>query len=215
MVTLNVAKDTYVDKNYPSTNYGTDSDMRVRGADTQSQCQIMLVEFDTASIPSGSTINSATLYIYNDGTGGSDEKAYYFNRCMSQFVETTVTYNTRPSYTATNRATTLITGNSAGWESVSIIDLFQDAIDAEQSYLAIYVHGTDLYGNVKCYTREYSSSYDAYISVDYTEAPTQIMKINIGDSWKTVNAVKINIGDSWKDVVGIQQNIGDIWKTVL
>ncbi len=40
------------------------------------------------------------------------------------------------------------------------------------------------------------------------------MKINIGDSFKDVDALKINIGDSWKDVVAVKQNIGDSWKSV-
>ena len=40
------------------------------------------------------------------------------------------------------------------------------------------------------------------------------IKINIGDSWKDVDAMKINIGDSWKDVVSVKQNISDTWKTV-
>lgn len=40
------------------------------------------------------------------------------------------------------------------------------------------------------------------------------IKINIGDSWKEVDAMKVNIGDSWKDVVSVKQNIGDTWKTV-
>ena len=40
------------------------------------------------------------------------------------------------------------------------------------------------------------------------------MKVNIGDSWKSVVAIKINVGDSWKDVTAIKQNIGDTWKTV-
>jgi len=40
------------------------------------------------------------------------------------------------------------------------------------------------------------------------------MKINIGDSFKDVDALKINIGDSWKAVTSVKQNIGDSWKTV-
>ena len=40
------------------------------------------------------------------------------------------------------------------------------------------------------------------------------MKINIGDTWKTISGAKINIGDSWKTVSKIKQNIGDTWKTV-
>lgn len=40
------------------------------------------------------------------------------------------------------------------------------------------------------------------------------MKINIGDSFKDVDALKINIGDVWKDVVAVKQNIDDVWKDV-
>ena len=53
------------------------------------------------------------------------------------------------------------------------------------------------------------------IQATYTVTAGIPIKINIGDTWKDVDAVKINIGDSWKTVVGIQQNIGDTWKTVL
>ena len=40
------------------------------------------------------------------------------------------------------------------------------------------------------------------------------MQVNIGDAWKSVDAVKINIGDVWKVVEGMQVNIGDVWKTI-
>ena len=40
------------------------------------------------------------------------------------------------------------------------------------------------------------------------------MKLNIGDSFKDVDALKINIGDAWKAVTSVKQNIGDTWKTV-
>lgn len=39
-------------------------------------------------------------------------------------------------------------------------------------------------------------------------------QINIGDSWKSIDAMQINIGDAWKAVAGAQINIGDAWKTI-
>ena len=39
-------------------------------------------------------------------------------------------------------------------------------------------------------------------------------KINIGDSWKTIDKIQINIGDSWKDVADANINIGDSWKNL-
>ena len=40
------------------------------------------------------------------------------------------------------------------------------------------------------------------------------MKLQIGDSWKSVEGAKINIGDSWKTIDGAKINIGDSWKTI-
>lgn len=39
-------------------------------------------------------------------------------------------------------------------------------------------------------------------------------QVNIGDAWKTVDAMKINIGDTWKDVAAVKINIGDTWRDV-
>ncbi len=38
------------------------------------------------------------------------------------------------------------------------------------------------------------------------------IQLNVGDSWKTVDAVFVNVGDVWKPVVSIKQNVGDVWK---
>lgn len=42
----------------------------------------------------------------------------------------------------------------------------------------------------------------------------ELGKINIGDSWKTIQNIKINIGDSWKQVCALKINVGDAWKTI-
>lgn len=45
-------------------------------------------------------------------------------------------------------------------------------------------------------------------------APGDVLKINIGDSWKEVDSIYINIGDSWEEVSEMKINIGDTWKTI-
>lgn len=42
----------------------------------------------------------------------------------------------------------------------------------------------------------------------------ELGKINIGDSWKTIQNIKINIGDSWKQISSLKINVGDAWKTI-
>lgn len=61
---------------------------------------------------------------------------------------------------------------------------------------------------------EISSLYNSGNGLTYPFLTAPNFKINIGDAWKTVEAVKINIGDNWKDVTAAQINIGDSWKSI-
>jgi hypothetical protein len=62
----------------------------------------------------------------------------------------------------------------------------------------------------------YQSGLDTVNTISSAEnnATGTSMKINIGDSWKTVTKAQINIGDTWKPVTKAQINVGDTWKTV-
>lgn len=53
-----------------------------------------------------------------------------------------------------------------------------------------------------------------YAVVEISEPTGTNMQINIGDSFKSVDALKINIGDVWKSVTSVKLNIGDVWKDV-
>jgi len=41
-----------------------------------------------------------------------------------------------------------------------------------------------------------------------------MLKINVGDAWKTSQDIKINVGDEWESVNpnDCKINIGDVWK---
>jgi len=59
----------------------------------------------------------------------------------------------------------------------------------------------------------------SFSSVDHVRVPIyaegyQLGKINIGDSWKTVQNIKINIGDAWKQFLTGEINISDTWKDI-
>ena len=57
--------------------------------------------------------------------------------------------------------------------------------------------------------------YLMYVEITGTSGVTGTnMKLNIGDTFKDVDALKINIGDAWKSVTSVKQNIGDVWKDV-
>lgn len=61
---------------------------------------------------------------------------------------------------------------------------------------------------------EVSQLYNSGDGLSYPFSDGFNMQINIGDTWKDVEAIKINIGDTWKDVDAVKINIGDTWKDV-
>ncbi len=56
--------------------------------------------------------------------------------------------------------------------------------------------------------------YNSGSGFDYPFSVGTNLQLNIGDSWKSVNALQLNIGDSWKSVILAKLNIGDVWKDV-
>lgn len=40
------------------------------------------------------------------------------------------------------------------------------------------------------------------------------MQINVGDAWKSAEAMKVNVSDTWKDIASAKVNIGDAWKDI-
>ena len=84
--------DTYVAENVPDGNYGGLASLAVgafMGIRTFS-----LVRFDLSSIPQGSTINSAILYLYGSGNGNNTH--FYINRILpanSAWTEGGATWN--------------------------------------------------------------------------------------------------------------------------
>ena len=166
---------------------------------------ISLCQWDISTI-NVDTLTNATFYFQTDDENidASPYNANYtLRRLTSTFIDTTVTWNTQPSWTTTNFATESHpeSGGTNTWHSVDILSMMQDETLSTfglQFYLSI--------GGVATIFR------NTYISYTGGETP---LRINIGDDWKNSTSIKINIGDTWKDVVSIKQNIGDTWKTVL
>lgn len=59
VVTLDPEQDTFINSWAPTTNYGTDGSIKARASIMRS-----LIQFDTASIPTGATVSDAKLRLY-------------------------------------------------------------------------------------------------------------------------------------------------------
>src|ERR1041385_6955140 len=105
-------QDAPIYTHYASTNLGSDPELNAEAWTYQGTPGVgrSLINFDLSSIPSGATINSATLTLYNNPQSSnglqngqhsqlSGSDAAWLQRVTSTWAENTVTWNTHPTTT--------------------------------------------------------------------------------------------------------------------
>ena len=168
--------DAWITEDNPTDNFG-DMDSAHLQYSTQDR---QLHEIDLSSIPSGSTINSATLsiYVYNV-TGGTPNVAAY--RILKDWAEMQVTYNNRLTGTAWgtpgllsgtdyNATAVANSGNvsAAGWVTFNVTSVVQGWVSgtyANEGLLLRLTSAGHLYTRMADYT---TASERPKLVVNYT-----------------------------------------------
>ncbi len=128
--TLYPTADAYVSQYAPTTNYGALTDLYV-GRTSSEYDSWTLIRFDLSSIPTGVTINSATLQMYTmvnlAAAGDLPAAAYqvyaYRTRAGTKteyWVETVVTWNNQPTTEATADDPPSTVDSSDGWHDLTV-----------------------------------------------------------------------------------------------
>lgn len=94
-------RDAYVHEHYPTTNYGTKPTVNVDGDDPAGSGHQVnaLLKWDISTIPSGSTVTSAKIDLWV--TNHSGGQVYVITENATNWVETTVTWNSGWSHYGT------------------------------------------------------------------------------------------------------------------
>ena len=148
-VTYRAAKDAWLRKqnvtsSYETTNIGKAQNFRAYlwthgGVPTVSRGLVKYPEL--AQLPSNAVISSANLYLYCDTTNTTDmnahnynyanDNAVYVSRITSSWVDTVVTWSTKPTTTSTNQVGTTATGYRAKTNfNLNVTSLVQDMVTA-------------------------------------------------------------------------------------
>jgi PKD repeat protein len=128
--------DATIHQNSPNSNAGSGESLTVRNKYGSSSHPYhwqrdALVKFDITSIPSGSTINSATLklYYYNwldNNPAGRSLKLY---RATSNWNEGTVTWNTQPSWASQSTTQATVPSSTGVWMSWDVTNDIQSYVN--------------------------------------------------------------------------------------
>jgi hypothetical protein len=170
--TLYSTADACILSGYPTLNAGDTVDMWA-GYDTASDARIVrsLVKFNLSTIPSGSTINSATFkarhsYI-SSGSGARDITVW---RITGSWSEGSVTWNNKPGYGGSYDSVSIGHGNW-GWYEWDVKDLVQEWVNGTYSNYGLMLRGPEYSGaGFRGFsTRE--GSYTPKLVVNFTTSP--------------------------------------------
>lgn len=178
-----LAKVSYVEDINPSTNYGSNTYFYVGWGDGSFFDEGYL-QFDTPPFGSSSVVSSK-LYLYRQG--GTTVDTLRIRRITSSWVESSVTYNTRPSYTDTN-VTSYSMGSGLGWEEIDITQLTKDILDNTNYGLRLTNYAVEV-------DPPWNFRSDNYATTSYRPY------------------VVIATGDKYVDIAtGNDSNDGDVWE---
>lgn len=183
--------------------------------------------FQNVTVPQGTQIDSATLTVRavtaSSGTVDITVDIYGVDEDnVSAWADSTNNPKNATLTTASVSHTVTSNWSTPQEDEIDVTDIVQEILDrggwSSGNALAFYTeNGGGSVGTPSLKWVHYDAVgigtfYAAKLEIVYgTGTNTQI---NIGDSWRDINAMKINIGDVWKDVEGAQINIGDTWKTI-
>jgi len=119
-VTLSPIADSWMDKNAPNVNKGTDTKLHSRGL-TDGQ-RISFLKFDLSSLGAGANMISAKVYLRRDGGDSADEIADIYFVSDDSWQENTITWNNMPGWSpAPIASTTVGSGEWYYWEVGSAV----------------------------------------------------------------------------------------------
>ncbi|MEW6557303.1 MAG: DNRLRE domain-containing protein [Elusimicrobiota bacterium] len=159
--------DTWVNEDSKDTNYYSQVLMNVAFASSADVWYSGYLGIDLSGyIPTGSTINSATLYLYclQTCTGGTAQVK--IRQCQNDWDVNTITWNNRPTSFLRTLDTQPV--SSTGWQYFSITQAVADWVANPSSNYGLNVSlDNDVAGYLKFYTSDNGVN-SPYIVVNYT-----------------------------------------------
>jgi len=152
--TLDSTADACILEGYPTANFGSTSDMWAGyddSLDPDGEIVRSLVMFDLSTIPSGSTINSATFEAYL--IGWYDYPNRYrdvaVHRITGTWSENSVAWNNKPDYSESYDSVSIKSEEVWDWHSWDVTDLVQEWVNGTYANHGIMLRGPEQSGDRK------------------------------------------------------------------
>lgn len=169
--------DTFADNNNPDTAQGSLTYIMVSWSVPDARDRRCFLKFDTSSIPTGATIETAKLaaYVFADPPPGWTGDSIYVHKVADDtWTEGSLTWNNQPAYGVQidSRLGYPAAGTWDEFTSDSLKQYVQDEVSAGETYISFCLRGdedgaTDYEWYAYYRSKEYDG-YDPYLEVTWT-----------------------------------------------
>ncbi len=133
------------------------------------------IRYNLSSIPAGTTINNATLFL-NINTVGTTANVSAYHDTNNTWVNNTLTWNKQscPTYGCNTTAeSTNAAINSAGWKNLSVTNMVTSAYNSGYNNVSVFLKTPETGSNslTAFRTMDYLLSVSHYLNVTYSPAP--------------------------------------------
>lgn len=159
---IDCSADVLIYSFFPDTNYSTYKNIQLMTSILGGDEMWALINFNVGSL-TGKNILSAIISIYAENMGA--DFTIGAKRVTSSWDESTVTYNTIPTYNSTSYNTSIVAG--VGWKYLDITNLIKAAA-AGSDYYGILLYSTLLnYNWLQLASKEADSGNKPILTVKY------------------------------------------------
>jgi len=134
-------KDCRITNLAPTTNYVNDPYWAAGFRPANNDIMRYLIQFDLSSIPSTDRITSAIFSVYMIGTNENrtETQTNEIHYITQDWSESTVTWNTQPTFNSSSTTTGSVVGNTSGWLNFTITDLVQSWLNGTLSNYGLII----------------------------------------------------------------------------
>ncbi|MCP4424245.1 MAG: S8 family serine peptidase [Chloroflexi bacterium] len=170
--TLFSTGDTMIAQNYATSNFCSLIEM-LAGYDDYNNGRIVrsLIQFDVSDIPSGTTINQATLNVrlYSSYDFPNTSRTITTYRIGSSWSACSATWNNQPTIAEAYGSQPVNHQNVDDWFAFDVTNLVRGWVNGSYANYGVWLRGPEQSGNNSSYRSFYTmdSSSDPYLSITY------------------------------------------------
>lgn len=163
-----LSQDTYIASNFPTNNYGSASNLAIGYNSGGPGAMRMLLQFNLSGIPTGSTVNSAMVYLYQYAVSGVSNMGFQAQYAVSPWNEYNATWN-NANFIGGSPLPVGNFPNTLGWLAIPSTNLFQSWVSGQEPNNGLIVTGNeDPAANSSRYFYSSNTGQRPYVDITYT-----------------------------------------------